>query len=973
MSEHSKQIEIKLTVNGKPHAASCEPRKLLSDFLREDLALTGTHVGCEHGICGACTIHFNGEPARSCITLAVQANGASLQTIEGLATGGRMHALQQAFHENHGLQCGFCTPGMLMVALDLLNRNPSPTETEVREAISAVVCRCTGYRDIVRSVLAAAEKLKQEAAGGATPVAGSHTHAPPAGGDGKRRFVGQSVLRREDERLLTGQGQFISDLVLPGMLHAVFVRSSVAHGHIESVDLTRAAAAPGVVLAIAGYDLARDLPPVSTGQVMLPSRFRKSVKHKLHDIRQSLLAIDKVRHVGEAVAVIVATSRYAAEDAAELAVVNVSPLPAVVKPEKGLEAGAALVHEQCETNLIGEYSFVKGDVDAALARSPHRIERRIYNHRYSAVPMEGRGVVSAHDVRTNMLTVWASTQMAHWVRRDVATGLGLPESQVRCLALDVGGGFGVKGHVYPEDILIPFLARKLGRPVKWIEDRREHFLGSCHSRDQLHDLEVGFDDEGRVLAFRDTFFVDAGAWIPVGLAPVSNTATHLQGPYKIPNFVANAKIVATNKVPSAPYRGAGRPEAAFAMERIMEMIASHLGLEAAEVRRRNMIQRDEMPYAVGIPFRDGVPIVYDSGDFPQALEQALNALGGIDAFRTRQCEARKAGKYLGLGIGCYTEGTGAGPFEGATVRIDTAGKIDVATGACAQGQGMETVFAQVAADAWDVDPSDVSITLADTAAIQIGYGTIASRSTVTASGAICEASEQLKKKVFSIAAHLLECSADDLELRKGSVGIVGVPGQSISLSKIAQAARPGWDHGRPHGIDPGLETTYYFEPATATWAYAVHAAIVEVDIKLGRIRIDKYVVAHDCGTMVNPMLVEGQVIGGTVQGLGGVLLEEINYDDEGQLLTASFMDYLLPTASDVPDIQVLHQESPTPLNPLGVKGLGEGGAIAAPVTIANAITDALTPFKAEMNHTPIKPEDIFNAVRGNWPPTLGAR
>ena len=780
---------------------------------------------------------------------------------------------------------------------------------------------------------------------------------------GKTPFVGRSILRKEDQRLLTGRGQFIADLALPSMLHAVFVRSPVAHARINAVDLSRAASSPGVVYALSGTDLARLLPPVPDTQLSLPSKWTTMVQHKFINPQQPLLAHDKVRHVGEAVAVIVAESRYAAEDAAQLVSLDLDLLPAVVDPETALRPGATIVHDRFATNLIGAFTIGKGEIDAALARAPHRLQRRFHHHRYIAAPMECRGVVGMHDARTDSVTIWSATQVVHWVRREAAAMLQLPEARVRCLALDVGGVFGVKGHVYPEDLLIPFLARKLGRPVQWIEDRREHLICSCHSRDQLHDVEVGFDADGRILALRDHFIVDCGAWNPIGAGVVYNTAVHLLGPYKIDAVAIAARIAATNKVPNAPYRGAGRPEAAFAMERTIDLIAGVLGLEPAEVRLRNMIRADEMPYRVGIPYRDGEPIVYDGGDYQGALRKALAAVGGVAAFRERQQTARRDGRYLGLGIGCYVEGTGVGPFESATVRIDPSGKIFVSSGACPQGQGMETIFAQVVADAWSVVPDDVVMTFADTGAIAIGFGTIASRSTVTLSAAIHGASERLRAKVFAIAANMLECAVTDLELRNGSVGIVGVPGAELSLAKLAQAARPGWDHGRPVGVDAGLEETYYYEPPTVTWSYAAHAAVLEVDIELGRVGIEKYVIAHDCGVVVNPMLVEGQIVGGAAQGIGGALLEEIHYDAEGQILSGSFMDYMLPTACEIPDMHLIHQHSPSPRNPLGVKGVGEGGPIAPPVVIANAVSDALRPFKIEFDRTPIKPQIIEQAIR----------
>jgi aerobic carbon-monoxide dehydrogenase large subunit len=777
-------------------------------------------------------------------------------------------------------------------------------------------------------------------------------------------YVGRSLLRREDRRLLTGQGQFIADLVLPRMLHAVLVRSPVAHARIRSVDLSRAATAPGVVFALDGADLLQMLPSVPEGQISLPRKWTSVIQHKFLSPRQPLLAHDKVRHVGEAIAIIVAESRAQAEDAAELVHMDLEELPAIVDPEAAVRPDSCIVHDQFQTNLIGNFSVGRGNVDAALARAPRRLQRRFYHHRYSAVPMECRGVVSAYDPRSDTATIWSSTQVVHWVRREAAALLSLPEARVRCVALDVGGGFGGKGHVYPEDLLITFLARRLGRPVRWIEDRREHMMSATHSRDQLHDVAVGFDDDGRILALRDDYIVDCGAWNPIGSGVAYNTAVHLTGPYKIENLAASGRIAVTNKVPNAPYRGAGRPEAAFAMERTIDLVARTLGLEPAEVRRRNMIRADEMPYRVGIPYRDGEPIVYDSGDYPAALGKALDAIGGVAAFRQRQEQARRDNRYLGLGIGCYIEGTGVGPFESAFIRVDPTGKIYVSSGACPQGQGMETIFSQVAADLWKVTPEDVVVALADTAAIAIGFGTMASRSTVTLSAAMHYASERLRHKVFAIAANLLECAEVDLELRDGGVGVIGAPGAMVSLARIAQAARPGWENERPPGIDAGLEETFYWQPQTVTWSYAVHAAIVEVDRDTGRVAIESYTVAHDCGVVVNPMLVEGQIMGGAVQGIGGILCEGIAYDANGQLLSGSLMDYALPIASDMPGFQILHQHSPSPLNPLGVKGVGEGGAVAPPAAIANAVCDALAPFGVEVNATPINPEQLVRAMRG---------
>ena len=482
----------------------------------------------------------------------------------------------------------------------------------------------------------------------------------------KSSFVGRSILRREDRRLLTGRGQFIADLDLPRMLHAVFVRSPVAHARIRSVDLSRAAAAPGVAYVLSGAELARLLPPVPDTQLSLPSKWTTQVQHKFINPQQPLLAHDKVRHVGEAVAVIVAESRHAAEDAAQLVSLDLDPLPAVVDPEQALRAGRTdhprQVRDQPDRRLHHRQGRLRRRARALAAQAASAAfiitatPPRRWNAAASSAPMTR--------ART-AVTIWSSTQVVHWVRREAAAVLRLPEARIRCVALDVGGGFGVKGHVYPEDLLIPFLARRLGRPVQWIEDRREHLMCSCHSRDQIHDVEVGFDDDGRILALRDDFIVDCGAWNPIGAGVVYNTAVHLTGPYKIDALAISARIAATNKVPNAPYRGAGRPEAAFAMERVIDLVAGALGLEPAEVRLRNMIRADEMPYRVGIPYRDGEPIVYDGGDYQGALRKALAAIGGVEAFRARQRAARDDGRHLGLGIGCYVEGTGVGPFESA--------------------------------------------------------------------------------------------------------------------------------------------------------------------------------------------------------------------------------------------------------------------------------------------------------------------
>ena len=775
-------------------------------------------------------------------------------------------------------------------------------------------------------------------------------------------FLGKPVLRREDNRLLRGDGQFVADIALPRMLHAAFVRSQLPHARIESIDLAAAEAAPGVAAAVSGLDLRDVLPPIGGMQVVTPKGWRDRVDHRIEIPPQAHLPHDKVRYVGEAYAVVVAADRYAAEDAAEMVEADLHPLPVVVDAEAGLADGAALLHDDLGTNIAADLHVSKGEGAAALESAPRRVKRRFHHHRYAAMPMEPRAVVADYDARTDSLTVWSSTQVVHWVRREISYALGMPEERIRVIAPDVGGGFGVKGHCYPEDVLVPYLARRLRRPVKWVEDRHEHLLNSAHSRDNIYDVEVGFDDTGRIIAIHSSFLVDSGAYSPVGAGIVGNSIAHMLGPYDIEHYETDAKLVLTNRTPNAPYRGAGRPEVALPMERSVDLIAAELDMDPAEVRLRNMISADRMPYEVGLPYRDGVPMVYDSGDYPKSLRRALDEIGGLEAFRERQKAAWAEGRYLGLGMACYVEGTGVGPFEGATVRIDPSGMVFVAAGACAHGQGHETVFAQIAADAWGVPIENVIVTVGDTGPMAMGYGTIASRSAVTASHAILDASEKVQEKVLAVAANMLETSAGDLEFRDGGVGVKGVPDMIVSLREIHRAALPGWDHKRPEGVEAGLDASSYYEPPTVTWAYASNATVVEVDPKTGVVTIEKYVEVHDAGVLINPMIADGQVKGGLVQGLGGALFEELKYDENGQFLTGSFMDYLLPTAGDVPDLTVVHIETPSPLNRLGVKGLGEGGAIAPPVAIANAVSDALKPFKAEFNNTPIRWQDVLRVI-----------
>lgn len=775
------------------------------------------------------------------------------------------------------------------------------------------------------------------------------------------RFVGRSVERKEDHRLLTGRGRFIADLRLPGMAHVAFARSNLPHARIVSIDVSRAQALEGVVAVLVAADIASELVSVPGMQNKPPATWLAAVEHEFDIPDTPLLASDKVRYVGEPYAIVVAESRQVADDAVELIEMDSEALPVVGGIEEALKSDSARIHGG-SSNVVARFRIRKGDTQSPSLAGLRRIRQRFHNHRILGAPLEPRGIVAEYDDSQDSMMIWCATQVVHWVRREVARQLKLPEGRVRCIARDVGGGFGVKGHVYPEDVLIPWLARRLGRPVGWIEDRRENLLSSSHARDDVHEAEVVFDGEGRIHALIDDFTKDSGAFTPVGIGTPSNTMSHICSQYHVPNLDLTARVVATNKAPNAPYRGSGRPEGAFVMERLLDMIAGELGLEPDEVRLRNMIPADKMPYSVGIVYRDGVPIVYDSGDFPAVFRKALTMLGGIEAFRERQRAARAEEKFLGIGVACYVEGTGAGPFEGATVRVDPSGTLVVATGACAQGQGHETVFAQVTADQWGVRPDQVTVLLADTSTIAHGYGTIASRSAVNSSGAIVAASRTLREKVMRIAGALLECDAGDLELRGGMVSLKGVPNHKVSLADVARAAQPGRGGPRPEGIPGGLEATEYFEPETVTWAYGTHAAVVEVDAETGEVFVREYAVAHDAGVLINPLLAEGQILGGIAQGIGACLLERVAYDADGQNIAGSFMDYAMPLALHMPPVAFSHTEIPSPLNELGVKGLGEGGAVGPPAAIINAICDALRPTGLQLTRSFVSRQEIVAAV-----------
>jgi carbon-monoxide dehydrogenase large subunit len=774
------------------------------------------------------------------------------------------------------------------------------------------------------------------------------------------RYVGAEIRRREDPRLVAGRSRYVDDLRPPGCLHAAILRSPHAHARIRGLELDRARAHPGVVGCFAYSDLEDVLRPLPLAGSP-PPPLQARVGFRLKTAEQLALATDRVRHVGEPVAVVVAIDPYVAQDALDLIDVDYEPLAAIVDVEAGLAPGAPVLHEAWGDNVGVAFDVGIGDAERALADAPVRVHARFRVPRYTGMPIETRGLLAEPGARGEGMTVWASTQVPHWLQRTLGEAIGLPAHKLRVIAPEVGGGFGVKTTIYPEDVLVPAIAARLGRPVKWIESRREHLASATHSREQLHDAEIGATRDGLILGLRDRFLLDLGAYNPWGIVQPYNTVAHLLGPYRIRNVAFDGRAVVTNKTPHAPYRGAGRPEAVFVMDRLLDMLAREVGIDPAELRRRNLVRPDEMPYDLGILYRDGNPLVYDGGDFPDALDRALRA-ADYDAVRSAQTGLRARGIYRGVGISSYVEGTGVGPYEGATIRLDASGKVVVATGACSQGQGHETVYAQIAADAIGTPLEDITVIGGDTDAIAFGIGTFASRSTVLAGNAVAASGAAVRQKLVRAAARLLEAAEADLRVEDGRVFVRGSPGRGLTFSSIVRASLPTFQ--APGAVEPDFEATTYQGVPTVTYASAVHVAVVEVDPETGRVSLLRYVVAHDCGRVINPLLVDGQIHGGVAQGIGGGLGEEIVYDAGGQLLTGSLMDYAVPRADELPFIETVHLEHRSPRNPLEVKGVGEGGAISPPAALANAIEDALSPFGVRITEGPVTAARIVALLRG---------
>jgi carbon-monoxide dehydrogenase large subunit len=679
------------------------------------------------------------------------------------------------------------------------------------------------------------------------------------------------------------------------------------------------------------------------------------------DITPFILVKDEACYVGDPVAVVVAETRNLAEDAAGLVDVRYEPLPAVSDCRNALEAQAPRVHRQTADNVLSRYTIAYGDCESAFARAAHVFRLSLVQHRGCAHPIEGRGVLARHDPLEGRTTIWTSTQSPHEIRLTLVELIGCNDDDLRVVTPDVGGGFGVKYLAYPEEVVVPLLARLLGRPVKWIEDRREHFLCAIQERDQLWDAEIALDGNASILAVRGAVINDQGAYTPQGINVSYNAATAVPGPYKVPSYRLEVTAVETNKVPTMPVRGAGYPQGTFVMERLLDLAAKRLGLDRSDIRRRNLILPEEMPYATPMKTRAGTSVKYDSGDYPACQAMALEAIGHA-TFAARQAAARGEGRHIGLGLANGTKGTGRGPFETGIVRIGRSGRIAVYTGAAAMGQSTKTMLAQICADQFGVAPEQIEVVAGDTAAVAMGHGGFASRQAVNAGSSVHLAALAVREKVLTAASDLLGVPVESIELEDGFARVKG-SNLAMRLGDLSREASGIPGYSLPKGITPGLEHSVNFVPAGLAYSNAAHAVEVEVDVATGGVRILRYVIVTDCGQLINPTVVEGQIIGGAVHGIGNALCERMAYDENAQPTTTNFGEYLLPTSTELPTIELIHHVSPSPLNPLGVKGVGEVGVIPVAAAIVSAVEDALSPFGIRIDETPIFPERIVELIR----------
>jgi carbon-monoxide dehydrogenase large subunit len=759
---------------------------------------------------------------------------------------------------------------------------------------------------------------------------------------------------------LTGQALFVGDVDIPGMLHAAFLRSDYAHARLRSIDVSAARERPGVVGVYTAEDMGDAWQPGPP--LVIPPPTIEEVE--FHTRTQVPLVKEKVRHLGEPLAVVIAESRYVAEDALDDIMVDLEPLDAVVDIEAALEPDAPLVHDDLDSNLAAHLLQQKGDYAAAKKQADLVIQRRIVVDRCAAGAMENRGIVAHWDPKNQQLTLWDTTQSPIPIRNGLAGMFGLSTNQVRVIAPFVGGGFGPKIMMfYPEEVTLTWATLKLGRPIKWIEDRRENFMATTQERIQVHQAEIALTKEGRILGVKHEFIHDTGAYDPYGLTIPLNTQSHSMGVYDIPNYYSDLRVAFTNKIIATPVRGAGRPQGIFMIERLVDLAAKELGMDRLEIRKLNLIPSDAFPYEHEIIDQAFAPLVLDSGNYLPVLEKAAEMIGYEQFVKEEQPRLRADGRYVGIGIAPFIETTGVGPYEGARVTVETSGRVNVATGVGTQGQGHFTSFAQLVAEQLGVQVKDVHLVTGDTAQFHWGTGTFASRGAVVAANAIHAAALAVRAKVLDLASKILETPEEELELKGGRVQVADIPDEYIELGKLAELANPLRGAVEP-GTEPGLEATAYFGPQYGATASGTHAMIVEVDPETMLVEILKYVVVEDCGTVLNPLILDGQIHGGVALGISNSFYEQLIYDESGQLLNASLADYLIPTANEIPRMEIGHEETPSPLNPLGSKGAGEAGTIPVPSAFAQAVEDALSEYDLEVLEVPLSPNKLFELVQG---------
>jgi carbon-monoxide dehydrogenase large subunit len=768
-------------------------------------------------------------------------------------------------------------------------------------------------------------------------------------------LIGARIPRLEDEPLLRGRGRFVDDIVVPGVLHGCFVRSPHPHALIRGIDKDAALALPGVHAVLALDDLA----PVLVKRRMLR---QSNSGTPLDRFWAFALADGETSYVGEAVALVVADNRYLAEDAASLVAVDYEVVPVAADCRQAIEPGAPTVRRELASNVVSTYRVAFGDAEAAFRQAPHVFRDELWQHRGSAHPIETRGLLAEFRSADDGITVWASTQKAHDLYQALNAAMDFDVGSLRVSAPDIGGGFGPKLCVYPEDIAVVAAAKLMRRSVKWIEDRREHFTNAVHERDQYWSIEIAVDAAARVLGIRGRLLHDLGAYALQDVNLPYNSASMLSGPYIVPALAIEVTVAATNKTPVSSVRGAGYPQAAFAMERMLDRVAHELDLDRAEVRRRNLIPPGKMPYVKPLKARSGATMQYDSGDYP-ACQAELLAAAGWDDFPRRQAQARAQGRYIGIGLSHGIKGTGRGPFESGLVRVSPTGQVMVFTGAAAIGQGLRTALAQICAEQMGLAPADVKVMPGDTGGVSLGLGAFASRQTVTAGSSVLLAAQAVAAKARKVASHLLEVAEHDLELKEGEVRVVGAPQLAVKLAEIARILQGAPGYGFPPGVDPGLEASETFRTDALSYANGCHVAEVEVDVETGGVRILRYVALQDSGRRINPMMVEGQVLGGIVHAIGNALFEWMQYDTTGQPVSTTFADYLLPTATEVPALETLYRETPSPLNPLGVKGVGEAGTIPGAAAVVSAVEDALRPLGVRISQVPIPPQALLALIQ----------